>query len=103
MFLLTLINVPDWLEQHQLPCMYKSITGHECPGCGMQRSFIEILRGQIWDSIITYPGLIPLIITILFTFLQLKFKWKWGHKVIIYLVILTISIILISFVVKKFI
>jgi len=100
---MNLLNVPDWLEQHQVPCMYKSLTGHECPGCGMQRSFIELLRGHLWESISTYPGLLPLLITVIFTFLQIKFKWKWGHKAIIYMVFLTISIIIFSFVWKKFI
>ncbi len=99
---MTFLNVPDWLEKHQLPCMYKSLTGYECPGCGMQRSFIDLLRGNFLESIHQYPGLLPLLVTVIITFLHLKFRWKKGSQIIIYLIILTISIILISFVAKFF-
>lgn len=103
MILLKWINFITWLEEHELPCMYKSIFGHECPGCGMQRAFVELLKGNFLDSILIYPGLIPLIITLIFTLLQIIFKWKRGGKIIILFTIVTVFIILFSFVVRKFI
>lgn len=103
MIFLTWNNFTKWLEEHELPCMYKSLFGHECPGCGMQRAFVELLKGNFTDSIYIYPGLIPLILTLIFTLLQIIFKWEKGGKIIILSTIVTVLIILISFVVIKFI
>ncbi|MBK7377164.1 MAG: DUF2752 domain-containing protein [Chitinophagaceae bacterium] len=33
------LNIIDWLQQHQLPCLFRQLTHIDCPGCGMQRSF----------------------------------------------------------------
>lgn len=35
---------------HLLPCLFKSITGLSCPGCGIQRSFLLLLNGDIAAS-----------------------------------------------------
>ena len=45
----------DWLEHHLFPCFFKSHFGMECPGCGMQRSLISLLKGNIVDAITFQP------------------------------------------------
>ncbi len=55
----------DWLESHQIPCIYKSILGIECPTCGFQRAFILLLKGELLSSLKVYPALIPTMILIL--------------------------------------
>ncbi len=52
----------NWLEAHQLPCLVKESIGIECPGCGFQTAVFMLLRGEIVNSVKTYPGLIPLIV-----------------------------------------
>ena len=49
-----------WLEEHQLPCLLKGVFGIECPGCGFQTAVLLLLKGELWESVKTYPGLIPL-------------------------------------------
>lgn len=50
----------EWLEAHQLPCMFKAVFGIECPGCGFQRAVLLLLHGQLAASFLTWPGLFPL-------------------------------------------
>lgn len=67
-----------WLEQHMLPCPVKSLFGVDCPGCGMQRSFIELMKGNIADSLLLYPALIPTMLMIGLLIAQLVFKFNRG-------------------------
>jgi hypothetical protein len=79
--LLFLLNIIGWLEEHQLPCLFKTAFGFDCPGCGMQRSFIALLRGDILQSFKFYPPLIPVIL--FFIFLTLKNKFRIMNSFII--------------------
>ncbi len=91
-------NLIHWLESHLQSCFYKKYFGIECPGCGMQRSFIELLKGNLWESIILYPALIPTIIMIGFLFVHLIFKFKNGGTYLKYLFIFNASIIVLSYI-----
>jgi len=44
---------------HMLPCAYKSLFGIDCPFCGAQRSLLLLLKGDIGDSLLMYPPLLP--------------------------------------------
>jgi len=88
------------LETHQLTCFYKSKFGIDCPGCGMQRSFIALLRGDLIASIKMYPALLPLLFALGLTAAHLYFKFKNGALFIKYSFIFTISIISISYIIK---
>ena len=37
------------------PCIFKSVTGLWCPGCGGTRSVRALVRGDLWQSFIDYP------------------------------------------------
>ncbi|HIE15986.1 MAG TPA: DUF2752 domain-containing protein, partial [Bacteroidales bacterium] len=82
-----------WLEKNQGACPYKKYWGISCPGCGMQTAIINLLKGNIWQSIIDYPALIPLTLTILTFILHLIFKFKYGAAIIKYLFIFTVVLI----------
>jgi hypothetical protein len=70
------LNIINWLEQHQLPCIFKSIFHVDCPGCGFQRSAIALLRGDIVGSWKMYPALIPMLIFFLYLIADRKFHFK---------------------------
>lgn len=58
----------SFLEQADnffLPCPFKYLTGYDCPGCGFQRSFLALLRGNLQESLHLYPATIPLLLTFL--------------------------------------
>lgn len=93
-------NLVNWLEDHQGVCMYKKFLGIECPGCGMQRSFVALLRGNVWESLILFPALIPLLSMFVFLALHLIFKYKNGAKILTWWFILNTAIIVVSYIVK---
>src|ERR1017187_1418872 len=59
-----MLSLVNWLEDHMMTCYYKQVSGIDCPGCGMQRSFIELLKGNFFESIKLYPALFAVIITL---------------------------------------
>lgn len=60
----------EWLEIHQLPCLFKAIFGMECPGCGFQRALLFLLRGEVDNSVHSYPALMPILIFMVLTLLR---------------------------------
>lgn len=93
-------KIADWLETHMLPCFYKKYLGVECPGCGMQRAIIELLKGNFVESIKAYPALLPLLIMLLFLILHLIFKFKNGALYLKILFILTAGTMVVNYIYK---
>ena len=90
----------EWLEKNMFTCPVHHHTGIPCPGCGIQRSFIELLKGNISESIIHYPALIPLTLMIFFLILHLIFNFKNGAKILKIFFILNVIIISLNYVIK---
>lgn len=86
-------KIIHWLEKHSQPCYYKKIFGFDCPGCGLQRSIIELLRGNIIESLILYPALLPTIGLFVYTVLHLIFKFEKGS---FYIKLIFILIVILS-------
>jgi len=55
------------------PCIYYYYFGIECPGCGFQRSLVHLFHGDFYFSLLLFPGLIPLLLFLLYQFLILFF------------------------------
>jgi len=51
-----------WLQNHLLKCPFKALTGIDCPGCGFQRSVMQLIQGDFHSSFIMYPPTIPLLL-----------------------------------------
>lgn len=83
-----------------LTCPYKALSGFDCPGCGMQRAFVELLKGNFFESLHLYPALLPIIFTLLLTALHLKFNFEKGAAYIKYSFITSTAIIVISYIIK---
>jgi hypothetical protein len=94
------VNLIDLIEHNLLPCSVKSLTGFDCPGCGLQRAFVALLRGDIVLSLQLNPALIPVMITLLFTAFHLRFQLKNGAGIIVFLFALSGSLMIVNFVVK---
>jgi hypothetical protein len=91
----------SWLESNLLSCHYKKYLGIECPGCGMQRAFVLLLKGEWKASIIQFPALIPILFMFIFLFLHLKFKFKNGAAILKYLFIINFTIIVTYYIIKQ--
>lgn len=71
-----------------------------CPGCGMQRSGIALLKGDIIESIRLYPAFIPLLALCIFTAIHLYAKFTHGSKIIIALQTVVVAIITVHYIYK---
>lgn len=91
-----------WLNEHLLPCFYKQYFGIDCPGCGMQRAFIHLLKGNISESIQLYPALIPILFMFFFLVLHLIFKFSKGAKILTFMFTFNCSLIIIHYTYKIF-
>ena len=88
------------MEEYMLPCVNKKYFGYECMGCGIQRSVALLLRGEFIDAFYMYPGIYPLIALLGFLIVNHFFTIRYANKTIIILAILTVSTIIISYLIK---
>lgn len=90
----------DWLEQHFFTCYFKSQLGIECPGCGLQRSFIALLKGDIQASWHYHAALVPFLITLIILITQILFKHKNGGKLVMLFFIITCIITVFQYILR---
>ena len=93
-------NWIQWVENHLLACPSKKFLHIECPGCGFQRSVIELIKGNFMESLRLYPASIPVILLLVFTGLHIKFKYSNGPVIIKTLFIGSALIIVINYIYK---
>lgn len=95
-----LLNITTWLEAHQLPCLFKQMTHMDCPGCGIQRSFILLIKGDVAGSFFMYPPLMPILFLFAFLVLHIIIKMKNGPTILKYMYVFCAGIILVSYIYK---
>lgn len=93
-------NLINWLENHLAGCAFQEHFGIECPGCGMQSSLIALLKGKLWDSILLYPALLPMMSFFVLLLLHLQFKFSWASIVLKFLFFFSVFLILSSYIYK---
>jgi len=85
-----------------MPCLFRSIFGFDCLGCGIQRSFYHLLSGNLRESIAIYPALIPLMlfVAVILMFLLLRKslhnKWIYISAAIVFYIIVVQYILKLS-------
>ena len=89
-----------WLQHHMLLCPFKWMFHVDCPGCGMQRSFLRLLQGDLTGSLQYHPATMPMLGLFIFLPLHLIFRFRNGGKVLVILQII-VAVISISFYVYK--
>ncbi len=92
----------EWLQNNAPGCMFKSLFGIDCPGCGMTRAFFSLLKGNLMESLAYNPALIPFLFTLIALFIQLKIKHPKGGLLVMWLFIITSAIAMINFIVKQY-
>ena len=90
----------SFLEENMLSCQWKDQFGVECTGCAMQRSIIHLLKGEFVEALYIYPAIYTLIILFIFLALHLKFDFKQGHKILLFLFIINLAIMLTNFIIN---
>lgn len=56
---------PDAVEHGPVICPFRLLTGLPCPGCGLTRSWVHALHGDIGASLAAHPFGLPLLILVL--------------------------------------
>ena len=88
------------LENYLLPCLNKKLLGIECFGCGFQRSLLLVFQGKFTEAFFMYPAIYPLSILTIFLIFKMFYKVKYDEKIKLFLVVLSLSTIFISYVIK---
>ncbi|MDB5252250.1 MAG: hypothetical protein JWP27_1419 [Flaviaesturariibacter sp.] len=92
-----ILGIADWLEKLMLPCLVRSLTGHDCPGCGFQRSVVFLVRGDLARSVQLYWSTIPILALFTFLLLHLHFRFHWGARALVGMYGLTTILIVSQF------
>ena len=92
-----LINSP---EDFMLPCLSKQLFNLECFGCGLQRSVYLLFQGEFIAAFNMYPAIYPLIVLSFFIGTNMFFKFNHSTKIINILAIVTLTTIVISYLIK---
>lgn len=87
-------------EEYMLPCLTKTFFGFECPGCGAQRAVALLFHGEFLSAFKMYPAIYMLIPLFIFIGINFFFKFKHASKIISALAIISISIIIVSYIFK---
>ncbi|MBT8259194.1 MAG: DUF2752 domain-containing protein [Bacteroidia bacterium] len=82
------------------PCLWKKYLHIECMGCGFQRSVVLLFQGQFEAAFYMYPAVYTLLVLFGFLILHLKFKFKYGAKILLALFVTNIAIIVINYILK---
>jgi hypothetical protein len=98
-----LAELTSWLEQHMITCYFREHLGLSCPGCGSQRAFILLLKGEWVQSFLQYPALVPFLATLVMLIAHLIFKFTKGGTWLKYMFIGTAGLVMANFIVKLFI
>ena len=99
--MLELQKLIQWLQGNMLPCQYKQLFGIDCPLCGFQRSLISLLEGNIKESIIQYPAMLPLILTLWIFIVLYILKLRRRKLIIQWILLLDLSIMLLNCVIRN--
>ncbi len=89
-------------ERFMLPCISKQVLGIDCPGCGLQRSVVLLLKGDLIASFQMYPALFPMLALFAFLALNRFVFFKKANAIIIGLAGLTVISILANYALKLF-
>jgi len=92
--------VPLHIEDYMLPCMTKQFIGMDCPGCGLQRSAVLLIKGQFAEAFHMYPAIYPLALLIIFAITSQFFKFKFDFQIKVFLGISTAVIIVVNYILK---
>ena len=79
---LTFLNIISWLEQRELPCLFKKYLFVDCPGCGFQRSIIALMKGNVVESFLLFPTTLALLFFFCCFFINNKYHFAHSKVVL---------------------
>lgn len=88
------------IENFMLPCYTKQLWGFDCPGCGMQRSIVFLLKGEFGAAFEMYPAIYPMLLLFGFLIMDKLYSIKYSSKITNILMIGTVGILLTNYILK---
>lgn len=88
------------VEQYLLTCPSKKFFYLDCPGCGLQRSVLALIKGDMAASWNLYPPTLFILVTLIFLLLHLTFSFKQGACILKILFIITVAVMAINYIYK---
>ncbi|RKR07076.1 uncharacterized protein DUF2752 [Maribacter vaceletii] len=88
------------IEEFMLPCLTKKFIGIDCPGCGLQRSFILVIHGNFEAAYTMYPAIYSIFLLVSFYILQSFIIIKHANKIILTLTLITVIFITTNYISK---
>jgi hypothetical protein len=85
------------IEDFMIPCVNKTLFGIDCFGCGTQRAFLLILKGEFVEAFYMFPAIYTTILFFIILGLNFIDKSRNYHKIIISLAIINAIIMIISY------
>lgn len=95
-------SIANWLEAHMLACPTKAIFHLDCPGCGFQSAFVDLMRGDfagVWEH---YPPLIPFLLTMLLLIVAVFTRFRFRLQFLMGAFVMTCTFILVNYSLKIF-
>lgn len=90
------------MEEYMLPCINKSFFGIDCFGCGTQRAFVLLMKGEFVAAFDMFPAIYTSLLFFVFLGLHLVDKSRSYHKIVILLAIINAVIMVTSYFYKLF-
>lgn len=85
------------MEEFMLPCLNKQLFGLDCLGCGAQRAFVMVFRGQFSAAFQMYPAIYTILFLLFFLLLNFFVNFKKAFQIKAGLLILNAVIIIVSY------
>jgi len=87
-------------EDYMIPCLNKKLFGFECLGCGLQRSLVLLWQGEFTEAFRMYPAIFTLIPLFILIGINIFYKFKYSNRIINVLAIISVTTIIISYIIK---
>mgnify|MGYP003676459973 CR=1 len=88
------------LENFMLPCFSKQLLGVDCPGCGLQRSLLFLIKGEFISAFLMYPAIYPMLALFAFLGINKFYPIKHSNTITIILMVGTVGFILTNYILK---
>ncbi|RNC90302.1 MAG: DUF2752 domain-containing protein [Allomuricauda sp.] len=88
------------LQDYMIPCATKQILGFDCPGCGLQRSALLLLKGDFIGAFYMHPAIYPITLALLFVLFEFFVKTKYNMKIRMYILISIGLTMIVNYLVK---
>nr|WP_262493351.1 DUF2752 domain-containing protein [Maribacter thermophilus] len=83
-----------------LPCFTKQIFDMDCPGCGLQRSLLFLVRGEFVSAFKMYPAIYPMLLLFMFLLISKSTHIKYSNLITNVLMVTTVGTVLINYILK---